>query len=92
VLPPEARIPFGAGLGLAVTLIVLTAALADETPQQKLRSVERELEQGRKQQEELSRQADALALELQSLREGGIRAAEAVQAREAALSTLEAQL
>lgn len=92
MLPPEARIPFGAGLALAVTLIVLTAALADETPQQKLRSVERELEQGRKQQEELSRQADALALELQSLREGGIRAAEAVQAREAALSTLEAQL
>jgi murein hydrolase activator len=92
VLPPETRIPFGAGLALAVTLIVLTAALADETPQQKLRSVERELEQGRKQQEELSRQADALALELQSLREGGIRAAEAVQAREAALSTLEAQL
>ena len=92
MLPPEARIPFGAGLALAVTLIVLTPSLADETPRQKLRSVEQELEQGRQQQEELTRQADALALELQSLRADGIRAAEAVQAREAALSTLEAQL
>jgi septal ring factor EnvC (AmiA/AmiB activator) len=92
VLPPEARIPLGAGLALAATLIVLAPVLADDTPQQKLRSVEHELEQGRNQQEELTRQADALALELQSLRADGIRAAEAVQAREAALSTLEAQL
>jgi len=92
VPPPEARTLTAAGLVLAGTLLALAQARADETPEQKLRAVERELKHGRTQQEQLTRQADALALELQTLRADGIRAAEAVQAGEAALSTLEAQL
>ena len=92
VPPPEARTLAAAGLALAGTLLALAPARADETPQQKLRAVERELEQGRTQQEQLTRQADALALELQTLRADGIRAAESVQAHESTLSTLEAQL
>jgi septal ring factor EnvC (AmiA/AmiB activator) len=92
VLPPEARTLSAAGLALAGTLIVLAPASGGETPQQKLRSVERELQQGREQQEELTRDADALELELQALRADGIRAAEAVQTHETALSALEVQL
>ena len=90
--PPEARTLSAAGLALASTLIVLAPARADDTPEQKLRAVQRELDQSRTQQDQLTRQADALALELQTLRADGIRAAEAVQTREATLSTLEAQL
>lgn len=81
-----------AGLALAGILLALAPASADETPRQKLRAVEHELKQERTQQEQLTRQADALALELETLRVDGIHAAEAVQTREAALSTLEAQL
>lgn len=90
--PPEARALSAAGLALAGILLSLASALPDETPEQKLRAVEQELKQGRTQQEHLTRQADALALQLQSLRADGIRAAAAVQAGEAALSDLEAQL
>ncbi|HXP74924.1 MAG TPA: peptidoglycan DD-metalloendopeptidase family protein, partial [Stellaceae bacterium] len=90
--PPEARTLCAAGLALASTLIALAPARADDTPEQKLRAVQRELEQSRTQQDKLTRQADALALELQTLRADGIRAAEAVQTHEATLSTLEAQL
>lgn len=90
--PPEARTLAAAGLALAGTFLALAPVLADETPEQKLRAVERELKQGRTQQDQLTRQADALALELLTLRADGIRAAESVQAREEALSTLEAQL
>ena len=90
--PPEARTVSTAGLVLAGTLLALASARADETPQQKLRAVQQQLEQGRSQQEQLTHQADALAQELEALRADGIRAAEAVQARESTLSTLEAQL
>jgi septal ring factor EnvC (AmiA/AmiB activator) len=92
VPPLEAHALPAAGLALASILIAPICARADETPQQKLRAVEQQLEQGRTQQEKLTRQADALALELQTLRADGIRAAESTQTREATLSTLEAQL
>ena len=89
---PEAAALSTAGLILAGTLLAFLPARADETPQQKLRAVQQQLEQGRTQQEQLTHQADALAQELESLRTDGIRAAEAVQARETTLSALEAQL
>src|SRR5262249_18559545 len=89
---PEARAFSTAALLLAGTLLAFASASADETPQQKLGVVERELERGRTQQEQLTRQADALAQELQALRTEGVRAAERVQAREATLATLEAQM
>jgi septal ring factor EnvC (AmiA/AmiB activator) len=89
---PEARTVSTAGLVLAGSLLALAAARADETPQQKLRSVQQQLEQGQAQQDQLTHQADALNQELDTLRTDGIRAAEAVQAREGTLSALEAQL
>ena len=89
---PEARTLSIVGLALAGTLLAVAPAPADETPQQKLRAVQQELEQGRGQEDQLTRQADTLAQELQALRADGIRAADAVQAREATLSSLEAQL
>jgi len=81
-----------AGVALVGTLLALVAARADETPEQKLHAVQQQLEQGRTQQEQLSRQAQGLATDLEALRSDGIRAAGAVQARETTLSTLEAQL
>jgi len=92
VPPPEARALSTAGFVLAGALLALASARADETPQQKLRAVQQQLDQGRTQQEQLTRQAEALAQELEALRADGIRAAEAVQARESTLSALEAQL
>jgi len=89
---PQAPTLSTAGLVLVGSLIALFSARAEESPQQKLRSVEKQLEQGRTQQDQLTHQADALAQELQALRADGIRAAEAVQARETALSAIEAQL
>ena len=89
---PEALALSTAGLVLAGTLIAVLSAKAEETPQQKLRSVEQQLQRGRTQQEQLTRQADALAQELQALRADGIRSAEAVQSRETTLSTLETRL
>ena len=90
--PPEARTLSTAGLLVAGSLLALVSARADETPQQKLRAVQQELDQGRSQQDRLTHQADALSQELQVLRADGIRAADAVQAREATLSTLETHL
>ena len=89
---PEARTLSTAGVLLSGTLLAFVAARADETPQQKLRDVQQQLEQGKTQQDQLTRQADQLSHELQTLRADGIRAADAVQTREATLSTLEAQL
>jgi septal ring factor EnvC (AmiA/AmiB activator) len=92
VPPPEARALSVAALVLASGLIALTPAYSEETPEQKLQAVQRQVEQSRARQKGLARQAEALALELARLRADGLRAAEAVQAREATLSTLEAQL
>jgi septal ring factor EnvC (AmiA/AmiB activator) len=89
---PEVRTLSTAALLLAGTVLALVSARADETPEQKLRAVQQQLDQGRSQQDQLTRQADSLSQEMQALRSDGIRAADAVQAREAMLTTLEAQL
>jgi septal ring factor EnvC (AmiA/AmiB activator) len=89
---PEARALFTAALAVAGSLVAATPARAEETPEQKLRAVQRQLEQGRTQQDELTRQAETLALDLATLQADGVRAAGAVQTRETVLSTLEAQL
>jgi septal ring factor EnvC (AmiA/AmiB activator) len=89
---PERR-RIGALLALAATILVAaSSARADQAPQQKLQSVEQQLDQNRSHQDALSRQADALAGELATLRADSVQAAEAAQTHERALSDLEAQL
>ena len=73
-------------------VVALAPALAQDSAQKKLQDVEKKIEESRQAQEELSRQADTLASELQSLRDGEIKAAGAAQAHEAALDRLETRL
>jgi septal ring factor EnvC (AmiA/AmiB activator) len=77
---------------MAGLLAVLSPGSAQEAPQEKLRAVEQQLGRSRSQQDELTRQAEALALELGTLRAESVKSAEAAQAHETMLSTLEAQL
>jgi septal ring factor EnvC (AmiA/AmiB activator) len=90
VLRPEFR-PLIPVLLLA-GLFCLTPAFAQNSPQKKLQDVERQLEQSRQTQQELAKQADALAAELQALRDSEVKAAAAAQAHEAALDALDAKL
>jgi septal ring factor EnvC (AmiA/AmiB activator) len=73
-------------------LLVCTAARADEAPAQRLHAVEQEMDRSRTQQDQLTKQAEALAAELATLRADMVQAAETAQADEAALSDLERQI
>lgn len=77
---------------LLAGLFCLTPAFAQNSPQKKLENVERQLEQSRQTQQELATKADALATELQALRDSEVKAAAAAQAHEAALDALDARL
>jgi len=80
-------------LALAGALLAFTpGSSAEEKPQEKLKSVEHELDQGRAQQQQLEQTAEALAEELANLRVDGVDAAEEAQAHEAAATALETQL
>ena len=79
-------------LALAGALLAVTPASAEEQPQDKLKSVERQLDQGRQKEQQLQETAEALAEELANLRSDGVQAAEEAQAHEAAVTALEAQL
>lgn len=87
--PSRSFAPFA----LAATLLVVASpAGADQAPQKQLQSVEQQLDQSRSKQDALSKQAEALASELASLRADSVQAAEAAQAHERTLSDLEDQL
>jgi septal ring factor EnvC (AmiA/AmiB activator) len=79
-------------LALAGSLLVLSPAAAEEKPQEKLKAVEQQLDQGRTRENELEKTADALADELANLRTDSVQAAEEAQVHEAAVSELETQL
>jgi len=65
---------------------------AQEAPADKLHSVEQQIDRGLSQQDALTKQADALAVELATLRADLVQAAEAEQKQESALSDLERQV
>ncbi|HUH84143.1 MAG TPA: peptidoglycan DD-metalloendopeptidase family protein [Stellaceae bacterium] len=67
-------------------------ALADDTPQDRLKAVQQELQESREKELDYARQADALAGEIEALRADSIAAARAAQEHESALSGLEAEL
>lgn len=80
-----------AALCLALAFLYRPAC-AEERPEQKLKAVEKALEESRQSQTRYSEQADALAAELAQLRESSVTAAKAAQDNEAAISRLEEQL
>jgi septal ring factor EnvC (AmiA/AmiB activator) len=88
---PERRRQFATPLFLAA-LLSCACAHADDTPQDKLQAVEKALEAGRQQQEELNQQAAFLAAELERMRVEEVAAAQSAQAHEEALTRLEAQV
>ena len=79
-------------LAIAGSLASFATLGAEDAPEQKLRSVEQQLNRSRAEQEEYAKQAEALAIELATLRTDAVSAAEAARAHETALSDLEIQL
>jgi murein hydrolase activator len=67
-------------------------ARAEQTPQTRLRAVERALDESRAHQSAASQAVDALAAEIAELREQSVVAAKAAQDHEAALNSIEAGL
>ena len=90
MLRPELRLTFP--VLLLAGLFFLPPAFAQGSPQKKLQDVEKQLEQSRQKQQKLAKQADALASELQALRDSEVKAAAAAQAHETALDELDARL
>jgi murein hydrolase activator len=79
-------------LAIAGSLASFATLGAEDAPEQKLRSVEQQLNRSRAEQEGYAKQAEALAIELATLRADAVSAAEAARAHETALSDLEIQL
>jgi septal ring factor EnvC (AmiA/AmiB activator) len=71
---------------------VLQPAGAADQPAQKLKAVEKALEESRRSQAKYAEEAEALAAEIESLRSSSIAAAMAAQQDEAAISEIEEQL
>jgi septal ring factor EnvC (AmiA/AmiB activator) len=67
-------------------------AFAAEAPEQRLRTLEQQLEESRQTQTRLTEEAVQLAGEVERLRVASVEAAQAVQQHEAALTELEAEL
>lgn len=77
---------------LLAGLLICSAAQADETPQQQLKSVQQQLEESRQKAAQYAEQAEGLARDIAQLRTDSVAAAKAAQEHEAALSALEDQL
>lgn len=76
----------------AATVVAAVPANAQNSPQQKLHEVERQLESSRQQQQQLAKKAQDLANQIQGLRESAVHAAAGAQAQEATLDRLDAKL
>jgi murein hydrolase activator len=73
-------------------MLLCAPVRAEDAPEQRLKSVQRELEESRAKRAEAARQAEALEEQISTLRGDSVLAASAAQAHEAALSSLETQL
>jgi septal ring factor EnvC (AmiA/AmiB activator) len=87
----EPSLPRRLALVLAVALPCISANAAD-APEQRLKSVEKQLDESRAKEAQSVREAEALAAELAQLRSDSVAAAKAEQEHETALSSLEDQL
>jgi septal ring factor EnvC (AmiA/AmiB activator) len=88
---PEPSFPRLIALLFAVAFPCLSAQGAD-APEQRLKSVEKQIEESRAKEAQSARAADALAAEIAALRSDSIAAARAAQEQEGALSALDEQL
>ena len=81
--------------GLAPLLVAASLAIpayAADTPEQRLKSVEKALDETRAKEAEFAHEAEALTAEIQQLRNDSVATAKAMQEHEAALSALEQRL
>jgi septal ring factor EnvC (AmiA/AmiB activator) len=85
------RLPLAA-LPLLAGLLVIPPARAADTPQQQLKSLEKQLQDSRDRQAQFANAAELLAQEIARLRNDSIATAKAAQTHESALSDLEEQL
>jgi septal ring factor EnvC (AmiA/AmiB activator) len=76
----------------AASVVFAFSVAAAETPDRKLREVEKALEAGKERQGRLEQEVEALGGELEGLRVDSVAAARAAQEHEAALSGLEDEL
>jgi septal ring factor EnvC (AmiA/AmiB activator) len=79
-------------LCLAVTLLCRPASAQEDHPDDKLKVVEKALEESRKNQARYSKEAGILAADLARLRDASVAAAQTVQLHEAAIADIEEQL
>jgi septal ring factor EnvC (AmiA/AmiB activator) len=79
-------------LCLSCLLLAPPSRAADPAPDDKLKSIERALSEGKQVQARYAKQAESLANELAGLRKSSVAAAEVVQQHEAALSEIEGQI
>ena len=77
---------------LIIAALLCIPAHAADTPEQRLKSVEKELDESRTREAQFAREAAALAAEIAGLRSDSITTAKAAQEHEAALSALEGRL
>jgi septal ring factor EnvC (AmiA/AmiB activator) len=77
---------------LIIAACLCVPAHAADTPEQRLKSVEKELDESRARAAQFAREAAALAAEIDGLRSDSITTAKAAQEHEAALSALEERL
>jgi murein hydrolase activator len=92
--PPLAGRGLAAALGLCLAIIIgaRPSSAQDARPDETLKAVEKALDEGRKTQARYAKEAETLAAELGQLRDASVSAAQAVQAREAAIASIEEQL
>jgi murein hydrolase activator len=90
VRAPERLRHILAPLIVAVSLAI--PAHAADTPEQRLKSIEKALDETRAREAQFAREAEALAAEIAGLRNDSIATAKAAQEHEAALSALEERL
>jgi septal ring factor EnvC (AmiA/AmiB activator) len=81
-----------AALPLLAGLLIMPPARAADTPQQQLKSLEKQLQDSRDKQAQFAKAAEVLAQEIAKLRNDSIATAKIAQTHEAALSDLEDQL
>lgn len=79
-------------LCLAIALLYRPAPAQEDHPDDKLKAVEKALEESRKNQARYAKEAGILAVDLARLRDASVAAAQAVQLHEAAIADIEEQL
>jgi septal ring factor EnvC (AmiA/AmiB activator) len=77
---------------LIVAALLCIPAHAADTPEQRLKSVEKQLDDTRARETQFAREAEALAAEIAGLRSDSVATAKTAQQHEAALSALEERL